>query len=232
MIVSCEMNCGVSCIKTFLYILSRNISFMLKRPYLLSKKYAIKGFHYSAFEGLPSHTAQDIRINDATSDTCNIWINEQNTYLSPVMKILKIQRAVLEKPSLYSNLEQLAKLVDASIPWVSTKFKEISDINLKTFIIKSKCCLALYNILSTQDPIKTISRNIGYHPNSFAKVFFSVFGLHPVMIRKNIDNYLISCRAIPERVPRNSIDVRDISANDDSIDSRLIRLDKEIRLRR
>jgi AraC-like DNA-binding protein len=205
---------------------------MLKRPYLLSKKYTVKGFHYSAFEELPLPTAQGIRIDDDISDTCNTWINDHNTYLSPVMKILIIQRAVLEKPSLYSNLAQLAKLVDASIPWVSTKFKEISDIKLKIFIIKSKCGLALYNILSTRDPIKTISRNIGYHPNSFAKVFFSVFGLHPVMIRKNIYNYLISCRAMPKRVSRNSIIERDVRASDDRTNSRIIRHDTESRLRR
>jgi AraC-like DNA-binding protein len=68
--------------------------------------------------------------------------------------------------------------------WLSHDFKKLSGVSLQSYLAKIKCCSALWQIISTDKPIKSIALEAGYKPLYFSKLFNGIFGLPPSSLRK------------------------------------------------
>lgn len=98
-------------------------------------------------------------------------------------KIVKAQREIAENPLKLFSLSSLAKMLDWSPSWLSSKFKMFSGITLQSFLIKMRCCFALWQIISTDKQIKALALKAGYKPLYFSQLFSKLFKVSPSSIR-------------------------------------------------
>jgi AraC-like DNA-binding protein len=68
--------------------------------------------------------------------------------------------------------------------WLSHNFKRLSGVSLQSYLANMKCCSALWQILASGKPIKTISLEAGYKPLYFSKLFHQIFDTPPSSLRK------------------------------------------------
>ncbi|MBC7363014.1 MAG: helix-turn-helix domain-containing protein, partial [Candidatus Aminicenantes bacterium] len=59
-----------------------------------------------------------------------------------------------------------------------------SGVSLQSYIAKMKCCSALWQIISTDKPIKSIALEAGYEPLYFSKLFHQIFDTPASSFRK------------------------------------------------
>ncbi len=101
-----------------------------------------------------------------------------------VLRVLSLQTDIAENPRDLLDPKKSAEKFGLSPSWLSHKFREISGLTLERFILKNRFCLALWNIISTDIPIKSIALDLGYKPGSFSERFKKEFGASPSFIRK------------------------------------------------
>ncbi len=107
-----------------------------------------------------------------------------------IQKILEVQRIVIENPSDYNNIRDIAFEVNLNPPYLSFKFKELTGISLNEFLRKIKLCNSLWEVISSEKPIKWIARKCGYTHETFTRIFSLVFGLSPNSVRKRLHQLL------------------------------------------
>jgi len=98
-------------------------------------------------------------------------------------KLLTLQAEIAENPQNLFNLKKSAEKVGLSPSWLSRKFREVSGLTLERYILRNRLCYALWNIISTDRPIKSIALDLGYQPGSFSERFKKEFGVPPSSIR-------------------------------------------------
>lgn len=135
-------------------------------------------------------------IQEKILEQMKIWVNHllfsgrQVHMADPIYKVLEVQRRIVSRPQKREDLSSLATRVNLSPSWFSFKFREISGVPLKKFILRKKLCYSLWQIVSTRKPIKRIAIEIGYKPLSFTKRFRALFGVAPYTIRKKLSSFL------------------------------------------
>jgi AraC-like DNA-binding protein len=95
----------------------------------------------------------------------------------------------MENPNLNHSLNILSENTGYSPAWLSHKFRNISGVSLNEFSTKVKLCNALWNLISTDNPIKSIAIDLGYQPLYFSYKFHKLFELSPSDIRKKYFEY-------------------------------------------
>ncbi|MGB9864271.1 MAG: helix-turn-helix domain-containing protein [Candidatus Saccharicenans sp.] len=68
--------------------------------------------------------------------------------------------------------------------WLSLNFRRLAGISLRTFRARERCCRALWQLVSTDKPIKTIALEAGYEPLYFSHLFHRILGAPPSSLRK------------------------------------------------
>lgn len=135
-------------------------------------------------------------------------------YVRPAVRLLGnsdafVRRVIREKPSLPANVdwraEKLKEFIDshsAGGRWrmeevckevgLSTSdrqarrlFKEAAGISMKEYTRKKRLVLAAKQLQSTDEPIKVIAADTGYHTHhGFRKAFYEMFRLTPLEFRR------------------------------------------------
>ncbi len=190
-LAGCDYNCRLNfCAKKFSFLFEkRDVPFALIRPLYLEKKLKKKisqGFILSLFEKhhfspLQERILQELKNSSSYASSSRLMIP-----FHPFFKVIKVQKDAAENPHLIFHLSNLAKKVNISPSCLSTKFKEISGISLNSFLVKLKCCHALWEMISTEKLIKTIALEKGYQPLYFSELIHSQFGISPSFIRKKL----------------------------------------------
>jgi len=107
----------------------------------------------------------------------------------PIFKIIELQKITAENPLQHYSLGSLTQLLGCSRSWLSFNFHYISGIKLQDFLVRLRCCFALYQILTTNKPIKIISIEAGYKPLYFSQLFRHIFSFSPIATRKFFSSY-------------------------------------------
>ena len=115
-----------------------------------------------------------------------------SAYLNTVLKILNIQKEIIDNPFTISCLADLSRKVNVSFSWLSTNFKNVSGMYLNNYLRRVQCCHALRELVCSQKLIKTIAYEMGYQPMSFARIFQAIFNVTPSFIRSNIDQLILN----------------------------------------
>ncbi len=90
------------------------------------------------------------------------------------------------------HVEQIADYYGYNPRYLSTMFREISGIPLKTYIINRKMELAKSLLTDTNDPISQIAYSIGFHDNhNFSSCFRKNTGLTPTQYRDSFGKRLL-----------------------------------------
>ena len=193
-ILGCDYNCDLrKCLNNFINIMKYgNIPSLILRPILSNAhKNNESGCHVSILNG---SQYSDLQNNILTIIKNEIEYNSNFIHefhiSNPVYKIIKLQNYLLSNYQQKESLVNLALKVNMSPTWLSQKFKNISEISLKNFILKIKFCNALWQISSSDKQIKTIAYELGYQPLSFSKRFHAIFGISPSLIRKDIFSFI------------------------------------------
>ncbi|HOE14703.1 MAG TPA: AraC family transcriptional regulator [Candidatus Saccharicenans sp.] len=105
---------------------------------------------------------------------------------SSLNKIIQVQRVIVESYQEAFRLSDLARIAEWSPSWLSYKFRNLTGISLKNFLVKSRCCRALWQLISTDKPVKTIGLESGYQPLYFSQLFNKVFNEPPSAIRNRL----------------------------------------------
>jgi AraC-like DNA-binding protein len=169
-IMTCDYECNFKrCATRFLYLIANKNSFVMIRPiYFMSKMTDL----YVAFT--PKHDLIEINIIDLLKSSkyyaCSNFhlINRRSTFF----KITMVQKIIIEYPSPRYSLNKLAETIGVSKSWLSTNFRNIVGINLSKYISRIKMCMLLWQILTTDQPIKWISYSLGYNPMSLSSLDF------------------------------------------------------------
>lgn len=183
----CDYNCALgSCAKKLIFLYqNRHIPFAIIRPLCLKERFGeFSGFFLSAFVEQPLSISQERILKFIKGSKC--YAGSSRFLIpaySPLFKIIKVQREIAENPLELLSLSSLAKMVGCSRSWLSSKFKMFSGIRLQSFLIKMRCCFALWQIISTEKQIKTIASEAGYKPLYFSQLFRKLFKVSPSSIR-------------------------------------------------
>jgi hypothetical protein len=96
------------------------------------------------------------------------------------MRYLLLQRIIIDKKGKLFDLKSLYTYVSDVNPVL---FKRKSGITLKAYINKVRLCNSMNNLISSNECIKTIARNYGYHPAAFSRSFKCYYGINPEDLR-------------------------------------------------
>ena len=193
--VGCDYKCSLQqCLKKFEFLSEyKEIPFLIICPLLMRMKDRFSEFFlFSLYEDCAM-----LPIQEKILEQMKIWVDHllfsgrQVHMADPIYKVLEVQRRIVSSPQKREGLSSLATRVNLSPSWLSFKFREISGVPLKKFILRKKFCYSLWQIVSTQKPIKTIALDLGYKPLSFTKRFHALFGVTPSAVRKKISSLLI-----------------------------------------
>lgn len=116
-------------------------------------------------------------------DSCLFSQNSKILPFDPLKKIIEVQKIILESRPALRTLAELAKQVGCSSAWLSHYFKKCTGLSLSYYWAKEKCCSALWQLISTDKPVKTIALEEGYHPLYFSQLFKKIFNMSPKKIR-------------------------------------------------
>jgi len=184
----CTYNCALRpCVEIFRHAIQyEEIPFGILKPMVTCSKAELKkGFFLSLLKDYDLSSTQ-LKIIQALRQSryyaCSPLLGLHPTHI--LFKIMKVQREIAENPRRELSLQHLCSLVNLSPAWLSKKFKEVAGISLQRFALKIRFCQALWEILSSEKPIKRIAFEFGYKPSSFSKRFHLVWGIPPEMIRK------------------------------------------------
>lgn len=186
-LAGCDYACSLdSCVKKFVFLYkNKQIPFSLIRPLCLKESLeSFFGFYLSTFleqplGGVPKKIVEALKASRGYPGSSRFPVPRYR----PLFKIIEAQREIAEKPTQIRNLLSVAKILRCSRPWLSSKFHEMSGVRFQTFLIKMRCCYALWQILSSEKQIKNIALEEGYKPLYFTQLFCLLFGKSPQSIR-------------------------------------------------
>lgn len=193
--VGCNYKCRLHpCLKKFVFLSeNKQIPFLIICPLALSMRDQFSdSFLFSLYENCTLTSTQEKIIKQM-----KMWVNHSLFSgirvhpTNPISKILEVQRRIVSSSQERESLLSLAASMDISPSWLSFKFGEISGVTLEKFKLRKKFCYSLWQIVSTQKPIKTIAFDLGYKPLSFTKRFHAFFGVPPSAIRRKLSSLLI-----------------------------------------
>ena len=194
-IYECDFICNyLKCAKKFILMGKYyTIPSIILRPYVIKKKYQINGFF---IDSLKTNKLSSSHISILQKLNCSklfrlSYINS-SIYLNTVLKILSIQKEIIDNPFTISCLSDLSNRLNVSLSWLSTNFKNVSGMYLNNYFRKVKCCHALKELVCSQKLIKTIAYEMGYQPMSIARIFQAIFNVTPSFIRSNIDQLILN----------------------------------------
>jgi AraC-like DNA-binding protein len=192
-LAGCDYNCLIDlCANKFIFLYkNRHIPFVIIRPLWIKKIFfEFPGFLLSAF--------LDISLSNSQKDILNT-LKSSEYYpgsskfpippYDPIFKIIELQKIIAEYPLQHHSLSSLSRLLGCSRSWLSFNFHKISGIRLQAFLVRIRCCFALYQILTTNKPIKIISLEAGYKPLYFSQLFRHIFTFSPLVTRKFFSSF-------------------------------------------
>jgi len=187
-LVGCDYNCLIdSCAKKFIFLYkNRHIPFVIIRPLCIKEiLFPFPGFLLSSFMEIPLSSSQKDILNTLKSSE---YYPDSPKFpvppYDPIFKIIELQKIIAENPLQHYSLSSLSRLLGCSRSWLSLNFHKISGIRLQAFLVRLRCCFALYQILTTNKPIKIISIEAGYKPLYFTQLFRHIFTISPLATRK------------------------------------------------
>jgi AraC-like DNA-binding protein len=191
----CDFQCSVAhCSAMFKFtFLHRDIPFAIFRFLPLNKRILRKpAFSLSFFESFKFSPEQEqvidgLRSSEPYSRNLILRLGPSNI----VSKVLALQTEIIKNPEGAFDLGKSAEVAGLSPCWLSHKFKEISGITLRSFLIKNHLCLGLWRLTSYDKLIKTIAMELGYKPLPFSERFKEEFGVSPRALRR----YLMTAKA-------------------------------------
>ncbi len=175
-----------SCARKFIFLYqNRQIPFAIIRPLCIKESFGeFSGFFLSAFMEQSLSISQERILKLLKDSKCYPGSSKFPVpHYTPLFKIIEAQKKIVEKPLRLYSLTSLAEMLRCSRSWLSSKFQELSGIRLQSFLIKMKCCYALWQILSTDKQIKSIALETGYKPLYFSQLFRSIFKVSPSSAR-------------------------------------------------
>jgi len=183
----CDFQCSLTdCSAGFNFIhLYLDIPFAIFRFLPIDTRILLEpAFSLSFFESPRFSPGQEkviARLRSSESYSKNLILKLHPGHI--VSKVLAVQTEITENPEELFNLEKSAKTAGISPCWLSHKFREISGITLKTFILKNNLCFGLWSVTSSDKFIKTIAMDLSYKPASFSERFKKAFGVPPSAVR-------------------------------------------------
>lgn len=103
---------------------------------------------------------------------------------------LSLQKKIIENRGRIFHVSRLAEYLKKKAIQ-STKFKKECGMALNTYMKKIRLCHALFDLVSSDDCVKTIAFNYGYHPFAFSRVFHKNFDVWPSSIRAKKLDFLL-----------------------------------------
>ncbi len=186
-IAGCDYDCVLDrCARKFIFLYqNREIPFAIIRPGFIKESFLeFTCFFLSHFLEKPLSASQEEILMFLKSST---YYSGSSKFplppYRPLYKIIEVQREIAEKPLKLNNLSSLAEMLRCSRSWLSSRFSQLAGIRLQTFLIKMRCCYALWQILSTEKEIKSIALEAGYKPLYFSHLFRTVFKISPSSAR-------------------------------------------------
>ncbi|MFQ6069787.1 MAG: helix-turn-helix domain-containing protein [Methanosarcinales archaeon] len=189
-----DINCDLQLsIKKFVFLSeNREIPFVVIEPLCLRIKDRFSGlFFISFFEDRPLTSLQRKILERIRTSLDRLVFSGKLVHpTDPIFNIIEVQRKIVNDLCKKHTLSSLATEVNLHPSWLSLKFKEVSGVTFKNYLLRKKLCYSLWQIVSTRKPIKRIALEIGYKPLSFTKRFHALFGVAPSTIRKRLSFFL------------------------------------------
>ena len=188
LLTDCDYECRIDrCLKKFTFLSRhRNIPSAMIRPILLKDKAKeFPGFYLIVFNDNNTSAFQKRVLSALKSSRyyAGSSVFSIPTF-SPLYKIIQVQRKIAESSAKSVSLSSLAQMTGCSPGWLSLNFRDLTGISLRAFRAKITCCQALWQIISTEKPIKSIALEAGYEPLYFSKLFHRIFDLPPSSLIK------------------------------------------------
>ena len=102
-----------------------------------------------------------------------------------LQQVVKVHNLLTQDPPSTLTIEMLALAVGINRNKLHYGFKQLYGVTIHAFRVRQNMEKAKYLLTSTQHPIKTITRLIGYKSSSdFGYAFKQQFGLTPSAFRK------------------------------------------------
>ncbi len=183
----CDYDCALNrCSRKFIFLYqNREIPFAIIRPSFIKERFLeFTCFFISPFLEKLLSVSQERILNLLRNSKYYPGSSKFSVLpYSPLSKIIEVQREIAEKPLKLHSLSSLADMARCSRSWLSSRFYQLAGIRLQIFLIKMRCCYALWQILSTDKQIKSIALEAGYKPLYFSQLFRSVFKVSPSSVR-------------------------------------------------
>jgi len=103
---------------------------------------------------------------------------------NPASRIIRLQQQIVNSRGKANRVSELAKQIDLSGSRLSAIFKQEAGVPLKSFLNKLRLCRCLWELISSDKPIKTIALEVGYKPVSLSLKFHETFGIWASEIRR------------------------------------------------
>lgn len=177
-LIDCDYNCALDkCLKRFLFVYQKNsIPAAILKPAIIQYKFALPYFFINILtEGNPKNAREDPLSLLKRSPYYVGPIESLLLPFNPLKKIIKAQKIMMESPLESRGLKYLAELVGCSPTWLSINFKKLAGLPLNRYWARERCCRALWQLVSTDKPIKTIALETGYVPLYFSQLFHKLF---------------------------------------------------------
>lgn len=186
-LTGCDYSCKLDrCARKFLFLsANENLPVLLIKPVKLkSELEAFDGFNlavYKAIDKSPSAEMLQQKMKKSYSYSGSFWLRAHSRTLYKIAWAQNLIEASLGK-AVY--LSEIARQVQASTSWLSTRFHEYSGISMNKYIMRFKCCRALWELISSDKLLKTIALDQGYQATYFSSLFHSHFKISPSAVRK------------------------------------------------
>ncbi|MDI6699499.1 MAG: AraC family transcriptional regulator [Candidatus Saccharicenans sp.] len=181
-LVDCDYHCSLDkCLKRFLFVYQqRSIPAAILKPVIIQKSSILSRFFVKILtDANPKNTGEDILSLFKRSPYYISSIKSPLLPFDPLKKIIEAQKRIIESPLEARRLQDLARMAGCSPTWLSLNFKKISGMPLSQFRIRAVVCQALWQLVSTDQPVKTIAFEAGYAPLYLSQVFHKIFKKSP-----------------------------------------------------
>ncbi|MBC7361462.1 MAG: helix-turn-helix transcriptional regulator [Candidatus Aminicenantes bacterium] len=185
----CDYNCNLDkCLKKFLFIFNhRSVSAVLLKPVVTRDRSSNPGFFLRILNNIESKAVQKDVLSWLKDSEYHFGSGNMSfSAFNPEQKIIQVEKSIVEEGKKLSRLEDLAKISGWSLAWLSANFHKFSGILFRTFRARERCCYALWELVSTNKPIKTIAIQAGYEPLYFSSLFKRFFRIPPSSLRSLI----------------------------------------------
>ncbi|NPV82453.1 MAG: helix-turn-helix transcriptional regulator [Candidatus Aminicenantes bacterium] len=181
-LIDCDYHCALDkCLKSFLFVYQKNsIPAAILKPANIQNISILPYFFINILtEGNPKNAGEDplslLKRSPYYVGPAESLVLPYN----PLKKIIKAQKIMMESHLELRGIKYLAELVGCSPSWLSINFKKLAGLPLNQFWARERCCRALWQLVSTDKPVKTIALETGYQPLYFSQLFRKLFKRSP-----------------------------------------------------